>query len=520
MPDDSVAPKLAGRREWIGVSVLTLPCLLLAMDLTVLHLAVPALSADLSPTSSQLLWIVDIYGFLIAGSLITMGTLGDRIGRRRLLLIGAAAFGIASAMAAFSKSAEMLIATRALLGVAGATLMPSTLALIRNMFHDPRQRTVAIAIWLNSFMAGGALGPLLGGVMLEHFWWGSVFLLNVPVMVLLLVLGPLLLPENRDPNAGRLDLLSAALSLIAMLAIIYGIKKTAQDGLGLAPMTSIVAGLVLATVFVIRQRSLTDPLIDLRLFQVPAFSASVCTQLVSLTAMAGIYLFVSQYMQLVIGLSPLEAGLWTLPWTVAGMIASMLTPALARRVRPAYVMGAGLLLAAIGMAVLTQIGGYPGLGIVLASFIIIPVGLNPAMTLTTDLIMSVAPPDRAGAASAISETSSELGLALGMAILGSVGTASYRQIMDADELRGLPADAAEAARSTLGGAVETGARIGGQTGTELIATARDAFAQSLELVASISALVVLTMAIVAVAMLRRVDPTPGTGAESDLPAAA
>lgn len=199
--------------------------MLLAMDLTVLHVAVPALSVDLKPSSAQLLWIVDIYGFLIAGSLITMGTLGDRIGRRRLLLIGGAAFAVASAVAAFSTSAEMLIATRALLGVAGATLMPSTLALIRNMFHDQRQRTTAIAVWLNSFMVGSAVGPLLGGAMIEHFWWGSVFLLNVPVMALLLVLGPFLLPENRDPNAGRLDLASAGLSLVAMLSIVYGIKR-------------------------------------------------------------------------------------------------------------------------------------------------------------------------------------------------------------------------------------------------------------------------------------------------------
>src|SRR5688500_14152631 len=276
----------ATRREWTGLAVLTLPCLLLSMDLTVLYLAVPSLSVDLNPSSAQLLWIVDIYGFLIAGSLITMGTLGDRIGRRRLLLIGAAAFGVASTLAAFSTSAEMLIATRALLGVAGATLMPSTLALIRNMFHDPHQRTLAIAVWLNSFMVGGALGPLLGGVMLEHFWWGSVFLLNVPVMVLILALGPFFLPEFRDPSAGRLDLLSAGLSLVAMLSIIYGIKQIAQDGPLVPALLSIVAGAALAVTFVRRQRTLDHPLIDLRLVRDPAFSASTPTQHVALRAVA------------------------------------------------------------------------------------------------------------------------------------------------------------------------------------------------------------------------------------------
>src|SRR5688572_31171569 len=237
---------MAGMRELIGLAALALPYMLLATDLTVLHLAVPSLSAQLKPSSAELLWIVDNYGFMIAGSLITMGTLGERIGRRKLLLIGGAAFGVASAVAAFSTSAEMLIATRALLGVAGATLMPSTLALNRNMFHDQRQRTMAIAAWLNSFMVGTALGPLLGGAMIEHFWWGSVFLLNVPVMALMLLLGPFLLPENRDPNAGGLDLASAGLSLVAMLSIIYGIKRVAQDGLSVTGVASFIIGVGLA----------------------------------------------------------------------------------------------------------------------------------------------------------------------------------------------------------------------------------------------------------------------------------
>jgi DHA2 family multidrug resistance protein-like MFS transporter len=238
-----VATRRAGRREWIGLAVIALPCLLATMDLEVLNLAIPALTADLQPSSAQLLWIIDIYGFMVAGSLITMGTLGDRIGRRRLLLIGAAAFGATSVLAAFSTSTEMLIVTRALLGVAGATLAPSTLSLIRNMFADPGQRTVAIAVWATSFSVGAAIGPLLGGLLLEWFWWGSVFLLAVPVMVVLLLVGPVLLPEYRDPDAGRLDLGSAAMSLVAVLAVIYGLKQLAQDGLGWEPTLTVLAGL-------------------------------------------------------------------------------------------------------------------------------------------------------------------------------------------------------------------------------------------------------------------------------------
>ncbi|MEO5580090.1 MAG: MFS transporter [Gemmatimonadaceae bacterium] len=510
----------AGRRQWIGLAVLTLPCMLLSMDLTVLHLAVPALSADLQPSSAQLLWIVDIYGFLIAGSLITMGTLGDRIGRRRLLLVGAAFFGGASVLAAFSTNAEMLIATRALLGVAGATLMPSTLALIRNMFHDPAQRTVAIAVWLNAFMVGSAIGPILGGLLLERFWWGSVFLLNVPVMALLLVLGPILLPENRDPDSGRLDLVSAALSLGAMLAVIYGIKQIAQDGHGLTAGASIIAGFGAGGVFVARQRTLDDPLIDLRLFRVPAFSVSVGTQLVALLAMAGIYLFVAQYLQLVLDLSPLQAGFALLPSTIAGMAGSMLAPLSVRRVRHAYVMGAGLVMSAVGMAVLTRISDGSGLAIIVTAFVIISIGLSATMTLTTDMIISVAPPERAGAASAISETSSELGLALGIAILGSIGTAAYRRIMDGDLLAGVPEAAAETARSTLGGAVGVGQGISSQLGIDLVSRARDAFAQSLELVAAIGAVMVLATAVVVVVALRKVRPGAEAGVESDLLAAA
>ena len=270
------APR-AGRREWVGLAVLALACVVYAMDLTVLELAVPALSADLGPSGSQLLWIGDIYGFFVAGLLITMGTLGDRIGRRRLLLIGAAAFGVASVLVSFSTSAEMLIATRALLGVAGATVAPSTLALISNMFLDPQQRTVAIGVWVSSFSSGAVIGPLAGGVMLEFFWWGSVFLLGVPVMALLLVLGPMLLPEFRDPEAGRLDLTSAAMSLVGVLAVIYGLKQIAVDGLERLPAMSIAGGLGVGVLFLLRQRTLTNPLLDLRLFQLPAFGASLAT---------------------------------------------------------------------------------------------------------------------------------------------------------------------------------------------------------------------------------------------------
>jgi len=494
----------ASRREWTGLAVIALPCLLYSMDLTVLNLAVPHLSADLRPSSSQLLWIVDIYGFLLAGSLITMGTLGDRFGRRRLLLIGAAAFGLASVFAALSTSAGMLIAARALLGVAAATLAPSTLSLIRNMFLDPKQRTVAVGVWIASFSAGGAIGPLLGGLVLEHFWWGSVFLLNIPVMLLLLGLGPILLPESRDPNALRFDPASAALSLVAVLAAIYGIKRIAEDGPAWVPATAIVAGLAMGTLFVRRQLSLDDPLINLRLFQSPAFSASLAVNMLGFFVAFGTFLFIAQYLQLVLGMGPLEAGLWTAPSAVGFIVGSQLAPLIVRRVRPGYVMAGGLALAAVGFGVLACVGRPNGLAALVIGYIILSLGLAPVFTLATDLIVGTAPPEQAGAAAGIAETSSELGGALGIAILGSIVTAIYRSAMAGALPPEVSEETAEAARSTLGGAWAVAQHLPEHTAAALLDGARHAFAQAFEITAVICAVAALAAAGLAAVLLRSV----------------
>ncbi|HSJ49835.1 MAG TPA: MFS transporter, partial [Actinomycetota bacterium] len=416
----------AGRREWIGLAVLALACLLYAMDLTVLHLAVPRLSAELRPSSAELLWIIDVYGFMVAGFLITMGTLGDRVGRRRILLIGAAAFGAASILAAFSTTPILLIGARALMGVAGATLAPSTLSLIFNMFRDPHQRTVAVGVWIASFSAGGAVGPVAGGMLLEQFWWGSVFLLALPVMGLLLLLGPRVLPEFKDPDAGRLDLVSVALSLGAVLSLVFGLKQIAQDGLGALPLGAIAAGSALGVVFARRQLTLADPMIDLRLFRARAFNAALATNVLAVFVAFGYFLFVAQYLQLVVGLSPLRAGLWSLPSAGGFILGSTLAPKIVRRVPPPLVIGAGLSLAAVGLLGLARVGEVSGLPLLVAASIVISVGLAPVFALTTELIVGSAPPERAGAASGISETGAELGGALGIAILGSIGVAIYR----------------------------------------------------------------------------------------------
>jgi MFS transporter, DHA2 family, multidrug resistance protein len=498
------APDSAGRREWIGLAVLALPCVVYAMDLTVLNLALPALSEDLQPSSAQLLWIVDIYGFMVAGLLITMGTLGDRIGRRRLLLIGGAAFGLASLFAALSTSAEVLIAARALLGVAGATLAPSTLSLIRNMFNNPSERTFAIGVWITSFSLGAAIGPLVGGLLLERYWWGSVFLPALPVMGLLLVVGPRLLPEYRDPDAGRLDLISASLSLGAVLSVIYGLKQLAQDGVGATAALAIVFGLALGAAFVRRQRRLTDPLIDLHLFRMPAFDAALSANTFGFFVNFGMAVFLAQYLQLVLGLSPLEAGLWTVPYAGAFIVGALLTPLLVRPIGPGLVIAGGLTLAGIGFAILTQVEGDSALATLVTGAVVFALGLAPVYTLAADLMVGAGPVERAGAAAGVAETSAEFGGALGIAILGVVGSAVYRDQIDEALPATLPSQLAEPARDTLGAAVAAGSELPGRLGVELVDAAQEAFTQALQVAALLSAAVAVGTAILAAALLRRV----------------
>src|SRR5512140_2260494 len=371
----------ATRREWIGLCVLALPCVLYSMDLTVLNLAVPSLTAQLRPGGVQLLWILDIYGFVLAGSLIPMGTLGDRIGRRRLLLAGALAFGLASIFAAFATSAGMLIAARATLGLAGSTLAPSSLSLIRNMFRNPAERTVAVGAWIASFSAGTAIGPLAGGLLLEHFWWGSVFLAGAPVMLLLLAVGPFLLPEFRDPHPGPLDVTSAALSLLGIFTVVYGLKRMVEGGASWLPALSIAVGVGAVLAFVRRQSRLAHPFVDPGLFRAPAFNAALATYALAAFVGLGIFVFTSQYLQWVLGFSPLRAGLFTAPSALALIAGSLLTPVVARRVRPAFVVAAALVVAAGGFALLGRLEVGSNLALFVAGEVVDSLGLAAVFTL-------------------------------------------------------------------------------------------------------------------------------------------
>jgi MFS transporter, DHA2 family, multidrug resistance protein len=377
---------------------------------------------------------------------------------------------------------------------------------------------VAIGVWIGSFSAGSAVGPVVGGLMLEFFWWGSVFLLALPVMAALLILGPRVLPEYRDPDAGRLDLLSAAMAVTGVLAIIYGLKEIAQAG-GLAPLpvAVIVGGMVVGIAFVRRQLALADPMIDVRLFRIPSFNAALGINFLAIFVMVGYFLFVAQYLQLVEGLSPLVAGLWSLPSALAFVVGSQLTPHLVQRVRPAHLIGGGLGIGAVGLAMLTQAGPSGGLGIIVAASFVISIGLAPVFGLTTELIVGSAPPERAGAATGVSETGAELGGALGIAILGSIGVAIYRGEV-ADRLpSSVPADAGAVARDTLGSALEVAGQLPGQLGEVVTVAAREAFVHGMQLTSAIAAILALGLAVLAWVALRSHD-SPSSEPQPESPA--
>ncbi|MER6246609.1 MULTISPECIES: MFS transporter [Streptomyces] len=481
--------------RWLALSVLVLAVLLVAVDATVLGLATPYISEDLKPTGTQLLWIGDVYSFVIAGLLVSMGSLGDRIGRKRILLLGATAFGAMSVLNAYATTPELMILARALLGVAGATLMPATLALIRNIFHDPRERSLAVGIWGATASAGTAVGPIVGGFLLEHFWWGSVFLINLPVMAVLVLVGIKLLPESRNPNPGPWDMLSVVLSLVGMIAVVYAVKEAASHGVTGEPIAAGLLGAAALYAFVRRQLTLPTPLLDMRLFRNRGFSGAVLADLLTILGLSGLVFFLSQYLQLVQDRAPLEAGLAELPAAVGAVAAGLVAGATARRYSVRAVVSGGL--AAIGLAlasltVLDESTGYPVLG---AALLVVGVGAGFSFTVTADVILSSVPKDQAGAASAVSETAYELGAALGIAVLGSIVTGVYRGFT-------APPGTPTGAHESLGGAVEAASGMPMNTAQDLLASARGAFVDGLTIAAGAGAAVLLATALAAWFMLK------------------
>ncbi|GAA0323943.1 MFS transporter [Streptomyces turgidiscabies] len=476
--------------------MLMLPLLLVSMDVSVLYFAVPSISADLEPTGTQQLWIFDIYAFVLAGLLMTMGSLGDRIGRRRLLLVGAAAFGAGSLLAAYANSAETLIAARAVLGIGGATLMPSTMALIRTMFRDPGQRAKAIGMWSGVMTGGVALGSVMSGLLVEYFWWGSVFLVNLPAMALLLVLGPILLPESKNPNPGRFDLLSVPLSMAAVLPVIYGLKEIPSEGWHTRYVLSVTVGLFFAYLFVQRQRTAASPLISPALFRGRGFGPAVVLNLISAFAMMGSAYFTTQYLQSVLGKSSLEAALWALlPTVLVGAAVPLSAAMIQRGVERAHVVAGGFTTAACGYGLLALVGT-DSMWLVLGGAGVLAAGIVTVMSQMMDLGLSTAPVDKAGAASSLLETGAEFGGALGMAVLGSIGTAVYRH--------DIPASAPAAAHETLGGALAVAHQLPARTGDALITAAREAYTHGMQAAAVAGMVLALGAAVLAARALRGV----------------
>ncbi|RKS05086.1 DHA2 family multidrug resistance protein-like MFS transporter [Nocardiopsis sp. Huas11] len=497
----------AGWREWAGFTVLALPTVLLGLDVTALYLVAPSLAADLRPTSAETLWIMDAYGFLIAGFLITMGTLGDRIGRRRLLMVGMAAFGAASVLAAFAPTALWLILARALLGVAGATLMPSTLSLISTMFTDPRQRATAIGAWATMFALGMAAGPVVGGALTAWAWWGAVFLVAVPVSVVVLAAAPALLPEFRT-RAGRLDLWSVVLSLAAVLATVYAIKHVAAHGVDVQALAAVLVGGGSAVAFVRRQLRLEEPLLDMRLFANGAFSAALAVLLVGLVGFGGMMFLVTQHLQLVGGLSPTAAGLWMGPPALAMLIGGLGAPLVAARVPPGNVMAAALALSLVGYALLAFVGTDDRVSVV-AGFAFLYLGLGVIAALGTDIVVGAAPSERSGSAAALSETVQELGIAAGVALLGSLTTAVYRTAVE--DWPGLPRPVAQAYGDGLSGAASVADRLPAGA----LAHAQDAFTGGLNTAAIIAGLAIAGASVVCLRTLRHIRPIGEAGPEAE-----
>lgn len=507
-PDQIKPAPLPAKKRWWALAVLMLPVLLVSIDNTVLAFAVPSISQSLEPSGVQQLWIVDAYSLVLAGLLVPMGSLADRIGRKKLLIIGSTGFALVSLLAAFAPSAGWLIAARATLGIFGATLMPSTLSLIRNIFIDSNERRTALAVWGAGFASGAALGPVVGGFILEHFDWGAVFMMAVPVLLPFLILAPILIPESKDPNPGTVDPTSILLVMLSMTSLTYAIKHVAEAGIDAQVIATVLIGLVAGWLFIRRQLTRAVPMLDVRLFTNSVFTGAITANMLTMMSMVGFIYFVSQHLQLVAGMSPLEAGLFLVPGTVVNMVAGLLFVRLVPRFHPAHIIAFGMFLNALGYGVVLVLGGSSSFTLMLA-FLLLGLGGGAAETLANDVMLSSVPASKAGAASAISETSYELGSVLGTAVLGGILTAAYRAHIELPA--GLSVEQADAAHETLGGATTVAGQVETGLSAELIAAAQHAFDSGVLWTAGISAALMLVTTVMVLRMLRGADPHATAG---------
>ncbi|WP_328924934.1 MFS transporter [Streptomyces sp. NBC_00190] len=491
-----------GANRWVVLAVLCVSLVLVALDATILHVAVPSITEDLRPGSIELLWIVDAYPLVCASLLILFGTLGDRVGRRRVLLLGYGLFGVASAIAALADNAQVLIAARALLGIGGAMIMPATLSILRQVFPDRRERALAIGIWTAVAAIGAASGPVLGGFLVQHYWWGSVFLINIPLMALILPLGRWLLPESKGSCDGPWDVTGALMAAAGVLGSVLGIKRLGAERqlLDAQALVPLVLGVALLVLFVRRQKRRTHPLIDMRMFSRAAFSTSVGCIVLAMLALVGLELIAVQYLQLVLHLSPLATGLRLLPLTFAAMAAGATGSYTLARIGPRTMVSLGFLLTAFAVLLLTFMGQHDRPVLLTAGFILLGFGLQTTLFAAYESMLSEAPADTAGGAASIGETSYQLGAGMGIALLGSVMNAAYAPGIA--RVPGVsPADSASAAHS-LGEAYQIAVHLGGPAGAALYAAARNSFVHGLHVTLLVSAGLLLAGAVMALRLPR------------------
>lgn len=507
-----------GANRWTVLIVLCVSLLFVALDTTILYVAVPAVTEDLRPGPVELLWVVDVYPLIAASLLILFGTLGDRVGRRRILLFGYGLFALASAGAALAPNPQILIVARALLGVGGAMIMPATLSILRQVFPDRRERAVAIGVWSAVAAVGAAVGPVLGGFLVENFWWGSVFLINIPMMAVMLLVGRWLLPESRGERNGPWDVLGAVVAALGVLGLVLGVKRigSGEPVLGWTTLGPMVAGLALLALFVRRQRRRAHPLIDMRLFARPAFGTSVGCIVLAMLALVGLQLIAVQYLQLVLGMSPLETGLRMLPLVFAAMAAGLTGSRMLQALGPRLMVSAGFVLTAVAVLCLTTMGTHDRPWQLSLGFVLLGFGFQSTLFGAYESMLNEAPAAQSGGAAAIGETSYQLGAGIGVALLGSVMNAAYAPGLR--HVHGVPHRASAAAAHSLGEAYQVAGDLGGGARLALRAAARASFVHGLHVTLVASALLLLIGAAIALRLPRRAaEPSERADGEASGP---